>query len=286
MALFLSFAAVLFGLTPAEASIPRGGVAEDGPPLLALHELAPSAIAPSRFGFVQSVWLLDVESAPGCFGLFGLETRRCEITYARNNPLKYVDPDGRENEVAWDAFNRVQVQETYGDAALSRYDTQRAVQGGMAIGGLAGAGVVVTRLVPAVLSLTLSNPQLLTELGSAAEGFLLPGPGSGGLLSSQLRHMEGINNIVRDHAKAGDFAAVALEKAGGVISKSGGEKWDHVTEMRQSMKGLARHIRALKGSLDDQRHSAQVRASVQAAVDKGEYWYRRMWDALHEDGRK
>lgn len=63
--------------------------------MLALHELAPSAIAPSRFGFVQSVWLLDVESAPGCFGLFGLETRRCEITYARNNPLKYVDPDGR-----------------------------------------------------------------------------------------------------------------------------------------------------------------------------------------------
>lgn len=101
LTMFLLFAAVLFGLTPAEASIPRAGVAEDGPPLLALHELAPSAIAPSRFGFVQSVWLLDVESAPGCFGLFGLETRRCERTYARNNPLKYVDPDGKKGVVGW-----------------------------------------------------------------------------------------------------------------------------------------------------------------------------------------
>ncbi|MCG3194435.1 MAG: hypothetical protein DIJKHBIC_03694 [Thermoanaerobaculia bacterium] len=180
MAIFLLFAAVLgLGATNAEASLPKAtdDVALSG---VSLHEgvfathslpaadLDQDTVAASRFGFAGGLCLLDPERAQTGLTLFVRESCRCEITYARNNPLKFVDRDGRENEVAWDAMNRNQVRETYGDAALSRYDTQRAVMGA-AVGGLLAGGVAVAEWGPVALAL---GQEALSRFGDRASPFI------------------------------------------------------------------------------------------------------------------
>lgn len=113
LAAFLLFAAGLLVIGPAEASrttnahsslapISAPSLASSSSRELASLELSPlepadSASISSRFGFAEELGLLDVEARPCGFMLFGgVGTSRCELTYARNNPLKYVDPDGME----------------------------------------------------------------------------------------------------------------------------------------------------------------------------------------------
>ena len=84
-------------------------------------------------------------------------------TYARNNPLKYVDPDGREDDLAWDAMSRETIREAYGDSTVAQYDRQRLVIGGAIIGGL-----FLGSQAPALISWFLTpqgneQAQMLTE---------------------------------------------------------------------------------------------------------------------------
>ena len=111
LAAFLLFAAALFVVGPAEAS--RTTDARSSLASLELSLLESVALAESiapvesspRFGFTEDLGLLDPERGPGGFVVFAREASRCELTYARNNPIKYVDPDGRAVETPWDAFN-------------------------------------------------------------------------------------------------------------------------------------------------------------------------------------
>lgn len=154
LAVFLLFAAALLGIAPAEASIPRAGVADRIAHVVAGEtsaplelELTPAAppIASSRFGFAESVSLLDVENAPGDFALFGAGSRRCEITYALNNPLRFVDPDGQATklaeavagvfESAGAAISRAGASLNGGGAPGVAADTALSTLGG-AVGGL------------------------------------------------------------------------------------------------------------------------------------------------------
>lgn len=102
LAAFLLFAAALLVVGPAEASRTttdaRPGLTSTSPDALAPSslELAEPIDPSPRFGFAEDLSLLDLEARPCGFELFGgVETSRFELTYARNNPLKYVDPDGR-----------------------------------------------------------------------------------------------------------------------------------------------------------------------------------------------
>lgn len=117
--MFLLFAAALviglaFGATSAEASLPRVADAV-APDAAATHSPASRAVTRElvvddalehgpdpalRLGFAEELCLLEPDQAQAGFVLFERETRRCERTYARNNPLKYVDPDGREIRLA------------------------------------------------------------------------------------------------------------------------------------------------------------------------------------------
>ncbi|KFA89618.1 hypothetical protein Q664_33715 [Archangium violaceum Cb vi76] len=58
------------------------------------------------------------------------------------------------------------------------------------------------------------------------------------MLESQSRHIQKIDNIIRDHARPGDFEGVARELAGQKIPKPGGGFWDHRREMLQSIRDL------------------------------------------------
>jgi len=112
VAAFLLFAAALLVVGPAEASRTTTDARPDlssassealASPSLELSLLEPieSVESSPRFGFGGDLGLLDPEAGPGGFVVFAAEAAQCELTYARNNPLKYVDPDGREVSVAF-----------------------------------------------------------------------------------------------------------------------------------------------------------------------------------------
>lgn len=102
LAAFLLFAAGLLAVGPAEAS--RTTDARASLAAISATPLAPSSSlelvepidVPPRFGFAEDLGLLDPKRGPGGFVVFAAEAAQCELTYARNNPLKYVDPDGRD----------------------------------------------------------------------------------------------------------------------------------------------------------------------------------------------
>ncbi|HQN10408.1 MAG TPA: hypothetical protein PK569_22820 [Thermoanaerobaculia bacterium] len=106
LAAFLLFAAALFVVGPAEAS--RTTDARSSLASLELSLLESVALAESiapvesspRFGFTEDLGLLDPERGPGGFVVFAREASRCELTYARNNPVTLVDSTGRLAELA------------------------------------------------------------------------------------------------------------------------------------------------------------------------------------------
>jgi len=106
VAAFLLFAAGLCLVRPAEASRTTNArlslassssleLASLGLPMLEPIEPADSASISSRFGFAEDLGLLDSERRPGGFVVFAAEAAQCALTYARNNPVTFTDPDGR-----------------------------------------------------------------------------------------------------------------------------------------------------------------------------------------------
>lgn len=102
--------------------------------------------------------------------------------YARNNPLKYVDPDGREEmDAVLMSMQRTQLREMGGEAAVRRFDTSFAigagafagiVGGGAALGyfGAAGLGVAATTVAN-----TPTGQQVLAAAAEFASGAPMPG---------------------------------------------------------------------------------------------------------------
>ncbi|HEW98560.1 MAG: hypothetical protein DRR16_07545 [Candidatus Parabeggiatoa sp. nov. 3] len=100
------------------------------------------------------------------------------------------------------------------------------------------------------------------------------------LLSSQQRHIDKINDIINHHAKPHDFLAVKAELAGQLFPKPNGGYWNHIQEMKDSVRGLKRAIRALKGSLNDPTHSQEIRCSVISQIKKAEHILTKMKNTL------
>ncbi len=172
---FLPFAAVLLLVAPAEASVPRSaGVDQvDAVALASLERpalgLASPTLEPSGFSLGEDLSVFDTTKAQGSLGLCGLETRRCALTYARNNPLKYVDPDGRA-------------------AALAE----------AVAGGIEAAGAFVSRGGAAVNNGTLVGIALDATLGTA--GDLVGGMGD------MFRVGDSIGGAMGSGASGGEFA--------------------------------------------------------------------------------
>jgi hypothetical protein len=208
-AAFLLFAAVLFVVGPAEASRTKDGRSDLAPtsaeallpPSLELASLELSMhgpVEPSRFGFGEDLGLLDVEERPCGFELFGgVGTRRCALTYARNNPLKYVDPDGREEmEAVLMANQRMQLRETGGEAAVQRFDRTNAVMAGAFVATVAG-GAAIAQWGPAAMML---GRELFARFGDKVEEAAIPVQRSA---SSLLKFDPG--TVLNDANKASHF---------------------------------------------------------------------------------
>ena len=101
VAAFLLFAAALLVVSPAEASRTttdaRSNLAPSSslelPPLGPVEPIDPVESSP-HFGFGENLGLLDPKAGPGGFVVFAVGTAQCELTYARNNPLRFTDPTG------------------------------------------------------------------------------------------------------------------------------------------------------------------------------------------------
>ena len=262
-AVFLLFAAALvFGLTlgatSAEASLPRTADAA------ALNLAAPDAAAPEleaawavardplddvalnhaldaapRLGFASSLELLAPENAPPGFGLFSCpETSRCERTYARNNPLKYVDRDGRQAGLAIDAEH---FQLAAGRITLAEHEAHMAasvalntrltpyvlagaalsVVGGLYV-GLGGVGAeMMAALTPASASALQTGAGLISgPYGQVARQELLNLSAAGGSTTTLLTRLTSAPEAGRALSTAAGEGATALTnaaRAGGTL---------------------------------------------------------------------
>ena len=227
---FLLFAAALLVVGPAEASRTttdaRSNLAPSSslelPPLVPVEPIDPVESS-RRFGFAEDLGLLDPEAGPGCFVLFAAEAAQCELTYARNNPLKYVDPDGREEmDAVLMSTQRMQLREMGGEAAVQRFDRTNLAMGGAALAGLAGGAL----LAPAEAALGGSTlPGLTSEVfnwGLSARGFAIEGAAAsaagGGALIRNFPTIDRFMNGLATSVKSLDLLSKTYQQGGRVLS--------------------------------------------------------------------
>ena len=103
--------------------------------------------------------------------LCGLETRRCALTYARNNPIKYVDPDGRANDWAYGPFSDNNPKTPIQWNSVT--PQQKAVEGTLAaITTVAAVGPLIAVALPVVglegLGMALGNMSIGAAVGAAS----------------------------------------------------------------------------------------------------------------------
>lgn len=144
-------------------------------------------------------------------------------TYARNNPLKYVDPDGREEmDAVLMSTQRMQLREMGGEAAVQRFDRTNLAMGGAALAGLAGGAL----LAPAEAALGGSTlPGLTSEVfnwGLSARGFAIEGAAAsaagGGALIRNFPTIDRFMNGLATSVKSLDLLSKTYQQGGRVLS--------------------------------------------------------------------
>jgi hypothetical protein len=90
----------------------------------------------------------------------------------------------------------------------------------------------------------------------------------------QARKVQKISNIISNNALPKDFSGVAAELKG---IKTG---FDHITEMKQSVRGLKEATKSIKGSLNNPSLDPQARTQLQNAYDIGSSMLGKMQRAL------
>lgn len=87
------------------------------------------------------------------------------------------------------------------------------------------------------------------------------------LTRAQQRNLNKLKNIVENNLTEGDFSGTLADLQGNPIPKPGGGYWDHLTEMKQSYKGLQDVKRGLEGSLQNPSLSESIRNTLQSNLD-------------------
>ena len=240
-AAFLLFAAALFVAGPAEAS--RTTDARSSLAAISATTLAPSSLELSspaalelveptapiesspRFGFAEDLALLDPKAGPGGFVVFAAEAAQCELTYARNNPLRYVDPDGRTAFEAVSGFFNALASNHFGGAGRVNSggsDYRRGQYYGDAASVVVGFAEIVfgssgkaggAALVLSGKGAALAPSAIAASAGLTALGISAAGEGLGNLMmSGEGGGSEGRNPAQDKALSAGDIKLLEKNK--------------------------------------------------------------------------
>jgi hypothetical protein len=245
---------VLLVVGPAEASVPRSaGVAQvDADALASLERpalgLASPTLEPSGFSLGEDLSVFDATNAQGSLGLCGLETRRCALTYARNNPLRFVDPDGREEmDAVLMSTQRMQLREMGGEAAVSRFDRTFAAMGGAFVSALAGGAALAHFGLAGLFVAATDAVHAPLAVGAAATAVAAAGGDAGAVPSLAPRILERDGSVVRmaaNGAKGVIEIVTEMTKKDGVLTLRG----THVEGLGKGSSGL-RELREIARQL-------------------------------------
>ena len=188
-------------------------------------------------------------------------TNFCRYCYARNNPYKFTDPDGREGiairhmERDIEAMNR-------GDMSRGEFMDRSAARAAGAVAGLAIVGATLT--APAVTTTVLANPGAVataTEVAAGAAGVTgtagaLRGNTAGTITRSSLNRVKDlVRSLSTPAAREKPIGQMKVEKLERIVEKAGGQlRNDGASGVRGSSAGTPHVQTEGLGGKTDSRH--------------------------------
>ena len=95
---------------------------------------------------------------------------------------------------------------------------------------------------------------------------------NGGLSTAQQATINKLQNTIKDHLTEMDFSGMLRDVKGNPVPKPGGGFWDHLGEMKDSLKGLQGAKRSLEGSLKNPNLDSFTRKILQANLNQASYY--------------
>jgi len=104
------------------------------------------------------------------------------------------------------------------------------------------------------------------------------------LTAAQKSAINKLDNIIENNLTKSDFSGTLADLQGKPIPKPGGGFWDHLTEMKQSYKGLNSARKSIEGSLKNPNLSPQVKKFLQSKLAEVDSWISKIEDLFRPFG--
>lgn len=176
--------------------------------------------------------------------------------YANNNPFKYTDPDGKQ--AVGNFHNGLRDGRALVDGTLSPEELQNRAEGELQF-------LVAVAPIPMIKGAQLINAAAKLKAATHLANVLT---------SAQKARMKTIKNIIHRNARKHDFEGAAKELKG---IQTG---FDHIKEMKQSVVGLTKSLKALRDSLKNPNLDSAARNAIQNSVNNGQRALDKMIETL------
>ncbi|MCG8516063.1 MAG: polymorphic toxin type 28 domain-containing protein, partial [Halanaerobiales bacterium] len=95
------------------------------------------------------------------------------------------------------------------------------------------------------------------------------------LSRSQQKHINKLDNLIKNHLKETDFSGALRDLQGNPVPKPGGGYWNHLGEMQDTLTGLQRVQKGLKGSLKNPNLDSATRQFLQDSLDNATHYIQK-----------
>lgn len=189
--------------------------------------------------------------------------------YVANDPVNKTDPTGLCTE------NTCPVSAFFGSTEYNLQVRQTEEKAG-AVGVPILAAIVLSPLAYVAMDSAAVSVGARGFQASRASLQTAESLSTNGLRRTMTGAIDKIRNIVVNNGTRGDFVGAARESRG---IQTG---FDHVTEMRGSMRGLTDALKSIQGSLRNPNLSAEARATLEAWKNTAQTTLRAMRKALND----